>query len=138
MHYLILFLLFFSTSAAAQFKIDDGIREPQSMVVSGDSVIDDESVDDDIEIPAELSEEEQKLLEDGTGDITVGKPINPETIPAPTPPVNPAVPAPNVKQVVKPYQQLKVRRAIADDRIDDAYVQEMLKDNTLFTPNQKK
>lgn len=135
MHYLVLFLTLLTVPAMAQVKIDDGVRSPQSMVVSGNSVIDDESVDDDIEIPESLSEEEQELLSDGTGDLTVDFPVEPST---PATPVNPAIPAPNVKQVVKPYQNLKVRRAIADDRIDDSYVQEMIKNNNLFTPNQKK
>lgn len=122
--------------AYAQVKIDDGIRKPSSIVVSGNSVIDDKSVDDDIKIPETLSAEEQKLLENGTESVTATPPVLPET------PSVPKVEEPkkNVKRVIKPYQELKVRRSIADDRIDDGYVQEMLKDNHLFTPttNDKK
>ena len=134
MHYLVLILMVLSMPAMAQVKIDSGIRLPQNMVVSGNSVIDDKSVDDDIEIPETLTEEEQKLLENGTEGITADLPPNPDNIAAPTPPT---VPAPKVKQVIKPYQQMKVQRSIADDRIDDSYVQEMLKDNPLFTPDYK-
>lgn len=134
MHYLVLILMVLSMPAMAQVKIDDGIRLPKNMVVSGNSVIDDKTVDDDIEIPETLTEEEQKLLENGTEGIVAGTPPMPDV---PTVPAIPVTPAPKVKQVIKPYQELKVRRSIADDRIDDSYVQEMLKDNPLFTPDYK-
>lgn len=137
MHYIVFILALMAWPASAEvFKIDDGVRLPKNMVVSGGSVIDDETVDDDIEIPDTISDEEQKKLESGTGEITIQAPGQPTTT-VPTPLIEPQEPPKKVKQVIKPYQPLKVRRSIADDRIDDSYVQEMIKDNPLFTPDYK-
>lgn len=134
MHYIVLLLTLLSFPAMAQLKIDDGIRSPQNMVVSGSSVIDDDdATEDTIEIPDSLSEEEQKMLEGGTDDFVVGS----DMVVEPNFPTKPTVKRPNVKQVVRPHQPVKIRRAIADDRIDDSYVQGLIKDNSLFTPHYK-
>ena len=128
--------------ATAQLQVDDGIRNPQAMMVSGDSVIDDDEdetdeeddfddVNQDINVPDNLSEEDREMLEDGLEDSRIPAPILPES------PSYPQEPKKNVKRVVKPVQQMKIRRSIADDRIDDNYVQEMVKDNQLFTPGYK-
>ena len=58
----------------------------------------------------------------------------PETIVEPISPLSPSAPKEVRKRVVKPYNTIKVQRSIADERIDDSYVQEMVKDNFYFTP----
>ena len=139
MPYIALLILLLSSPAFAQIAIDDGIRKPSSMVVSGSSVIDDEDSpigenDDD----NTLSDEEEELLsQTGTEGVAAKLPSVPEQ-PSTMPPVVPVPAQPkNVKRVVKPQQELKVRRSIADDRIDDSYVQDMVRDNYLFTPSVK-
>ena len=139
MKYIFLCAVFFATPALAQIKIDDGIREPQQMMASGKSVIDDEDKGDnkgadELNLPSTLTEEEKQQLDDGLEDVKIIPPITPES---PSYPAEPTVPKKKVKQVIKPITEVKVRRSIADDRIDDGYVQEMVKDNYLFTPNYK-
>lgn len=138
MHYIVLILAFITTPAMAQIMVDDGIRTPKSMVVGGSSVIDDGPVTNELPQagaePAGLTDEDKELLRNEMEGVKVIAPILPES---PSAPAEPTQPKPNVKRVVKPYEQMKIRRSIADDRIDDSYVQEMVKDNYLFTPTLK-
>lgn len=94
------------------------------MVVAGNSVIDDSG---DTPATAQVVKDDaEKMMKPGT-----------------TPPViediNPFTPAPevqtpqNVKKVVKKIPVVKVKRSIADDRIDDGYVQQMIKKNLDYT-----
>jgi hypothetical protein len=141
MKYLIIFIFIFSTPAYAQISVDNGIRNPKAMMVSGDSVIDENTSDNsdsldeqseiDLSILDGITEEDRKLIEDGREDSKIPAPILPES------PSYPEEPKKNVRQVIKPVQQMKIRRSIADDRIDDSYVQEMIKTNDLFTNDYK-
>jgi hypothetical protein len=121
MHYLILIALFISTSAHAEFGFDDGIRKPQSMMVAGNSVIDDEVDNYKEEIIYEDSGE------DGMEPITdqIEKPIMPIEPTSPSAPVA-------TRKVFKKITPVKSQRSIADDRIDDSYVQELIKNNFNF------
>lgn len=139
------FLLSFIAVSAAQaqgLQVDDGIRNARSVIISGNSVIDDETVDDDLEADFKnsnpITDEETKMLQ-GTGiDSAVAPSVMlPENPVMPIEPYSPSAPKKNVKRVVKPYEQMKIRRSIQDERIDDYYVQEMVKDNYLFTPDMK-
>lgn len=146
---LMIALLLSATPAYAQMggiKVDDGIRSAQSMVISGDSVIDDETVDDDLAADFENSviiPDEEPMEEDLPGDsepasAAVVPTILPENPVEPISPFSPSAPKEVRKRVVKPYEQMKIRRSIMDERIDDHYVQEMVKDNYLFTPDLAK
>ena len=131
MKYIILFLLLFATPVMAQIMVDDGIRSPKNMMVSGESVIDDGPIEDQVvgeEVMDSMSEENKETFKDGMEDVKMIAPI---------PPTSPSAPKPKVKQVIKPTNEMKIRRSIADDRIDDGYVQEMVKDNFMFTPDYK-
>lgn len=133
----------YAETNAQGMQIDDGIRNAQSMVVSGDSVIDDETVDDDIEADFADSdpipdEESTIMSETGAEGISVPTAILPENPVEPMSPLSPSAPKQVRKRVVKPYEQMKIRRSIRDERIDDYYVQEMVKDNYLFTPDLKR
>lgn len=141
------FAVLFSLAAvpvaqAQGIKVDDGIRSARSVVVGGNSVIDDSSVDDDLEADFKnstsmIDEESRKLQESGVDAAMAPSAILPENPVMPIEPYSPSAPKKNVKRVVKPYEQMKIRRSIQDDRIDDSYVQEMVKDNYLFTPDMK-
>ena len=131
MKYIVLFAFFLTTPALAQIMVDDGIRSPKNMMVSGDTVIDDGPIEDQVvggDVVETMSEEDQETFKDEMEDANIIAPI------APT---SPSAPKPKVKQVVKPTTEMKIRRSIADDRIDDGYVQEMVRDNFLFTPDFK-
>jgi hypothetical protein len=129
MKFIVLIALFIATPATAQIRVDDGIRSPQSMMVSGESVIDDGPIDD--QIVQGIDEENSEEFQEQMKDVEIIAPIEP------TSPSAPAIKQPKVKQVIKPMSEMKIRRSIADDRIDDGYVQEMVKDNYLFTPDYK-
>ncbi len=119
MPYLFLVALFISIPAQAEFGFDDGVRKPQSMMVAGNSVIDDEI--DDGEIIYEDSGE------------SVMEPITDEVI-EPIMPIEPTSPSAPVatRKVLKKITPVKSQRSISDDRIDDGYVQELLKNNFNF------
>lgn len=128
MKYLILLLLILPVTAQAQImSSDNGIRKPQVMTVAQNDFSEPEDPDfdtepmDDMMIPVE-------------SDGGIGGPV------APNEPINPFTPAPEpviqqqrAKQVLKKTPTVKVERSIADDRIDDSYVQEMIKNNFNFT-----
>jgi hypothetical protein len=123
MKYLVLIILIFSLPAQAQMmSSDSGIREPQSMRVSSNNMPEPEDPDFD--------SEPMNDPVTNTADIPV----------MPTEPIDPFTPAPEPvvrqqtsKQVLKKIPSVKVQRSIADDRIDDSYVQEMIKNNFNFT-----
>lgn len=132
MKYLLFPLLLLATPAHAEFGFDNGIRKPQSVVVSGNSVIDksEEEILDD--------------LEDETLEADVQIPLDPEFPKGgpdmPKDPIDPFSKAPEVtkpkavtKKVVKTHSPIQVQRTIADDRIDDFYVQGLIKQNFSIT-----
>lgn len=128
MKYLFLCALLLSIPAHAEFGFDNGIRKPQSLVVSGDSVIDD---NDDTAEKEEQIDTTQIPVEDefpiGGPDLPQ-KPIDPFTTP---PTVTP--PKTVIKKVVKPSTPIQAQRAINDDRIDDSYVQGLINKNFSVT-----
>lgn len=134
MKYLFLFALFITTPAYAEFGFDDGVRKPQSYVVAGDSVIDKEALDS---IKDDLSNTDDDFIGEPISiedDLPVGGPILPEEPidPFTAPPVV-EKPTKKVRKVVKRPSAVKIQRSIADDRIDDTYVQELVKDNFNFS-----
>lgn len=122
MPYLFLIALLFSTPAHAEFGFDDGIRKPQSMMVAGNSVIDDEYQDDGEDI----------IIEDYNSEDDV-EPIT-DQIQNPIMPIEPTSPSAPVatRKVLKKIPRVKAQRSIADERIDDSYVQELIKNNFNF------
>lgn len=133
MKYVIALLLFFSTPAYAQLNfggMSESIQGPRGMMVQGSSVIDDDPEDsrnnsDDSAV--------QETRDDAMSMMDKDKPA-----PA-MQKIDPFQPAPqpqtkqNVKRVLKKMPATKVERSIADDRIDDSYVQQMIKNNLDFT-----
>lgn len=142
------FAVLFSLAAvpvvqAQGIKVDDGIRNARSVVVGGNSVIDSVEVesgaDADFRTSIPIPEEGRVKTPDADIEsVTAPSVMLPENPVMPIEPYSPSAPKKNVKRVVKPYEQMKIRRSIQDDRIDDYYVQEMVKENHLFTPNLKK
>ena len=117
MKYLFLLAFFITTPTYAEFGFDDGIRKPQSVVVAGDSVIDD--------MPDTKTE----------NDTVIG-----ESIPPSGDDIDPFSASPTVqkptqpkKAVVKRLTPVKIQRSIADDRIDDSYVQDLVKQKFDFS-----
>jgi len=117
----LLFTLILTSPAMAEFNFDDGVRKPNSMLVAGDSVIDD-------------TDEPDVAVSDDADDFTDPEKTAPAMVDVDafaTPPI--ATPRPNVKRVVKTTTDVKIQRSIADDRIDDSYVQGLLKRRNSFT-----
>ncbi len=111
---------------------DNGIRKPQSMQVAQRDIDDEEPEDPDFEsLP----------MDTPVMPSMVSKPSDDIALPTvPTEPIDPFAPAPapvvqqqRAKQVLKKIPNVKIKRSIADDRIDDSYVQEMIKNNFNFT-----
>ena len=104
----------------AKFGFDDGIRKPQSVVVAGESVIDDMpdnkpiSIEPDTSIGGFVPPADQDIDPFGAPP-TVQKPTQPK------------------KTVVKKVTPVKIQRSIADDRIDDSYVQDLVKQKFDFS-----
>jgi len=120
MKYLFLLALFITTPAYAEFGFDDGIRKPQSVVVAGDSVIGD--MPDNKTMPVEPDTSVGGLVPPADQDID---PFSaPPTVQKPTQPK---------KTVVKKISPVKIKRSIADDRIDDSYVQDLVKQKFDFS-----
>ena len=99
--------------AYAQFAIDSGVRAPKSVVVPGNSVIDNAPNDNyggsiGPAVPAGVADTDSEPL---PGTQFVDQPV---------------------KQVLKQHNAIKVERAINDPRIDDGYVQGLVKDSLLF------
>lgn len=123
MKYIPFIFAFMASPAFAQIPfggVDDGIQAPRAMMVQGSSVIDEttETVEND----------------DDATDFS-----NPDT-PAPAmEDIDAFEPAPavqkpqNIRRVVKQIPAVRAQRSITDDRIDDGYVQQMIKDNLDFT-----
>jgi|GEM_PF-4339301 len=130
---LLLSLITISASAVqAQIRVDDGIRSPRSVVIGGSSVIDNEMhemIGGDFGQPSILSAPVDPSII--APSITL-----PENSIMPIDPSPPSEPRKGVKRVVKPHDQIKIRRSIQDERIDDYYVQELVKDNYLFESNR--
>ena len=118
MHYLILFLLFFTFPAKAEFAFSSEPSKAKHMVVAGNSVIDDKNVEE---------KEEFKITDDLTD---ADKTIIPSE---PKKPVAPTQPTATTRKVLKKIPLAKAERSISDDRIDDSYVQKLIRDNFNFT-----
>ena len=121
--------LFISSPAMADFAYSQTSSYAQEMLRPGDTIIDDE---DDIVISDDVGE-----------DFGIAEPISDQAsdIVAPTKPIDPFAPAPPVtqkakKKILKKIPRLDVKRSIADDRIDDGYVQELIKQKFDFN-NQR-
>lgn len=132
MHYLILFLFFFTFPAHAEFGFGGGISKPNHMVVAGSSVIDDDDtvVKDYYEYEEGEEGYDKKPNDDGLSiadDYETTMPIEP------TQPIAPIPPKINTKKVLKKIPLAKTQRSINDDRIDDSYVQKLIRDNLNFT-----
>jgi len=122
-----LFLLFLLslivplTTQAQMLSSDNGIRSPQSIQVA----------QSDIGEPADPDFDSAPM------DAPITDRVNLPVVP--TQPINPFTPAPepitrqNTKQVLKKMPRITAQRSIADERIDDAYVQELIKNNFNFT-----
>lgn len=91
------------------------------MVVAGDSVIDGEG------------EEQTEIIVETSDDFMDAPDIEPVKPIAPTSPSAPAV----TKKVLKKITPVESQRSINDDRIDDSYVQELIKQNFNFTSQSK-
>jgi hypothetical protein len=118
MKYLILILIFASTTAHAQFQFNSGISKPQSMVVAGDSVIDSDG--------STTTEEAIETSGDFADDTDMIEPIKPIAPTSPSAPVT-------TKKILKKIAPVKSQRSITDERIDDSYVQDLIKQNFNFT-----
>ena len=126
MKYLFLSALLFAFPAHAQMEGFGGsdISSPRGMMVSGGSVVDDNSSN------REDTSSRVEEVRDDANDMMDPK----KTAPA-TPDIDPFQPAPeverpeNVKRVLKRIPAAKIERSIADDRIDDGYVQQLMKKN---------
>ena len=152
MHYFTLFILavLFPTLAHSQIQVDEGIRKPKTMMVSGSSVIDKEetstTTSNTTSEPTEnaimpnrnANAEQQYLIRNGDDAEEIAIP---EKAAPPQPPVNPFTPAPETpkkttyKRELKKMPTAQVERSIADDRIDDGYVQQLMKNNFSLTPD---
>ncbi len=115
----------------AEFGFDEGIRKPQTMVVSGNSVIDDENtmVDDEIVNP-DINKDDAKAI----SDAETSAPAMPDVNPFQPAPLTPEEQKQKIKRVVKKIPTTTIPRSFADDRIDDSYVQEMVRDSFNYTP----
>ena len=129
MKYLFFIALLLTTPAHAEITFGtQEAQKPQAMMVAGDSVIDDE--EKTIDSSSELVEE----VRDDAHDLMKAEKTAP-----PIQDIDPFQPAPepqtpqNVKRVLKRVPAAKVERSIADERIDDAYVQQMIRKNLDFT-----
>jgi hypothetical protein len=124
----ILFLtvfIFMATPALAQISSDRGISEPQYMAPTSS---------DDRRSNAGKMEPEDPDFESTKIPIASSTPANGEIDPfdpviMPTPRPEPRQ---NVRQVLKKVPSVQVERSIADDRIDDGYVQGLIKQNFDF------
>ena len=126
---LIVFTMFLSVPAFAQISSDLGIRAPQHMTIaSGDDMM-----AEDIALDIAVEPDDPDF--DSSGTTTPGAmpangkidPFDPVAIPTPRP-----EPRQNVKQVLKKIPSVQVQRSIADDRIDDGYVQGLIRDSFDF------
>ncbi|GEM_PF-2060241 len=120
--------LMFTLPAHAQTAFGGSdINKPKGMVVAGSSVIDKNS-------SASSSAKNVQEVRDDAHSM-----MKPEKTAPATPEIDPFSPAPqvdkpeNVKRVLKKVPAAKIQRSIADDRIDDTYVQRMMKKNLDFT-----
>lgn len=117
MAYLFFIALFFTSPAFAEFGFDDGIRKPQSMVVAGNSIIDKGLEDAIKEVEDSSIDVVKDSIKDTSKDLTT----------LPVIPDKKEKPIKRVKKVYKKTSTMKVKRSIADDRIDDSYVQGLIK-----------
>jgi hypothetical protein len=113
-------LFFFSGYAHAQMSFNqDDMSGPSGIVVSGDSIIDrDEPPQSAIQTPRDDA--------DSFMDPEKTAPAMPEADPFKP---SPMTQAQQTKRVLKKMPAAKIERTIADDRIDDDYVQKMIRDN---------
>lgn len=133
----------------AQLSIDNGVRAPRAMMVSGNSVIDDKGKKETDKNSAKEDRNDDDNEDDDNDDLPVAELISDDVdtlgdsdgVSAPIAPIDPFVAAPdpitkpNIKQELKKIPTVKVKRSIADDRIDDGYVQGLIKNNSTFTPD---
>jgi hypothetical protein len=134
MHYLFLVALLISIPAHAEFGFDNGIRKPQSMMVAGNSVIDssEEYIIEDSNDPNSGYNDGYKT-DSKKNAIGMMPPITDEVI-EPIMPIEPTSPSAPIatRKVFKKITPVKSQRSIADERIDDSYVQELIKNNFNF------
>lgn len=133
MKYLFLSALLFAFPAHAQMDFGGtDISKPRAMMVAGGSVVDDENSNNSRKKSTSTPRVEE--VRDDANSMMDPK----KTAPA-MPDIDPFQPAPtverpeNVKRVLKRIPAAKIERSIADDRIDDGYVQQMMKKNLDFT-----
>lgn len=114
MAYLFLFVVLFSFPALADFEYRTEATYAQEMVTSENSVIDSEE------------SETESMMEP----MPVDKPDIgiPDIV---LPPETPVAPRPT-KQVVKKVPTVNIKRSYQDDRIDDSYVQDLIKQKFNF------
>jgi len=117
MAYLFLFVVFFSFPVLADFEYRKDMIYAQEMVTSGNSVIDDNQSDDNGD-KAEATPSPAI-----SADIVADE--------APTPPTPPKTEIPT-KKVVKKIPAVKIERSYRDERIDDSYVQDLIKQRFNF------
>ena len=126
-YFLLITLVLISTQAHAEFGFGQTTEKPQTMMVAGGSVIEEDNINTD-------QTDKTKVLEINDDAHSMMKP---EKTPPPTPEINAFAPPPetpveqkkNIKRVLKKIPAAKVERSIADDRIDDGYVQQLMKKN---------
>lgn len=131
MIYLFIASLFMSSPVMADFYYREDVSYAQEMMVPGESVIDGEMTD--------LSDKEFDDLDlENDVDMSLSDKAKSLTI-APNEPTRPVEPQrPQVtKKVLKQIPMLEVKRSIADDRIEDGYVQDMIKQNFNFNDSFK-
>jgi len=119
-----------SVPAQAQMmSSDSGIRKPQAMQVAQRDMTEPEDPDFDTDpMDMDMYMDMTDAADPSAIPVVPTEPIDPFS-PAPVPPVTQQ----QTKQVLKKIPNVKVQRSIADDRIDDSYVQEMIKNNFNFS-----
>jgi hypothetical protein len=122
MIYLFIASLFMSSPVMADFYYREDVSYAQEMMVPGESVIDGEMTDlsdkefDDLDLENDVD----MSLSDKAKSLTI-EPQRPQV----------------TKKVLKQIPMLEVKRSIADDRIEDGYVQDMIKQNFNFNDSFK-
>jgi len=122
--FILILLLIFSLPAHAQLNFDRGVSSPK--IMSPDSGNGQKNIQ--AEMPM-IEPEDPDFTSDEVIDDNAMAPAVREIDPFAPVPVETPRPEPreNVKQILKKVPAVQVERSIADDRIDDGYVQGLIK-----------